>query len=204
MNRNMSYVVIVILVLLMGCQQTYTEEANPIFVSEPIVKEEKTVIKDTAKSEVQNQKINIVDDEKPVENVYTGTIMAAMNRNYQIRVEGNLAPLRFTGESGQFRVLDKVQFKVDSNSQVYDISLFEREEYTGKFKDMSKDYSGDDVVTKGTAVVTGVDYGRYSALDEITRKRLLINLPGLNLFVGDKIDYMMDRNGHIVDVKVMN
>lgn len=204
MNRNMGYVVIVILVLLIGCQQTYTEEANPISVSEPIVKEEKTVIKDIAKNDALNQKINNVDDEKTVENVYTGIIMNAMNRNYQIRVEGNLAPLRFTGENGQFKVLDKVQFKVNSDGQVYDISLFEREEYIGKFKDMSKDYSGDDVVMKGTAVVTGVDYGRYSALDEATRKRLLINLPGLNLFVGDKIDYMMDRNGHIVDVKIIN
>jgi|SRR3989344_3898012 len=200
MKLNIYYTLFVILVLLIGCQQTYTKETNQVAVSEPIVKEEKTDIsKDIVKRIAPMPKINGVDKEIS-ENIYTGIIIAAMNRNYQIRVEDNLAPLRFTDESGQFKVLDKVKFKI-KDGQVYDVTLFEREEYTSKFKNMSKDYSGDDVVVEGTAVILGVDYGRYSAIDDITRKRFLINIPELNLFVGDKIKYNMDRNGRVVNVE---
>ena len=125
MKLNIYYTLFVILVLLIGCQQTYTKETNQVAVSEPIVKEEKTDIsKDIVKRIAPMPKINGVDKEIS-ENIYTGIIIAAMNRNYQIRVEDNLAPLRFTDESGQFKVLDKVKFKI-KDGQVYDVTLFEK------------------------------------------------------------------------------
>ncbi len=182
---------VIVLLLVVGCQQSNEGSSGKIVVSELVVRDDVAADEKIANAEEMPKSQDIVE-----EAIYKGRIIVAVENKYKVKPVDSVGEFRFEDEKGKFVVSDVVKFKLNRGIP-YDVVLIERSSVPNRAIHKASSL-GEDITTIGIAEIMSLDYGRFSVRDDNTLKRFVFYMEGSNFGIGDKIRYFMNRNGYVI------